>query len=335
MKKLMSLIVALTLIGGAAFAAGQKAVDSPVVNGEKKRVVFIARGMADIFPALIAKCMQDEMTEGKHPLFTLEIQDAQSNNERQNSLIGQALRDKYNILVIQPNDSEAEKSAILEAAGTGVPIILTNPRIPEQALMDITNSVDADPYEQGAVVARYALNTIPQGARLVVFRGPDGNMHSVERRRAWQEEFFDKRGDVEIFREDSAHWMESEAIDFMKDWVQSSGDKPIDAVISMNDSMALGALQAVKDNSAYDKMQAYGVDGDAGAALLIRDGRLTATAFQNANDLAARILQMCDDIISGKQPLKPTVNTNITCALYTKDNVAELIAIHKELGNIR
>jgi hypothetical protein len=44
---------------------------------------------------------------------------------------------------------------------------------------------------------------------------------------------------------------------------------------------------------------------------------------------------MCDDIISGKQPKSPTVNTDIQCPLYTKDNVAELIAVHKELGNIK
>jgi inositol transport system substrate-binding protein len=277
--------------------------------------------------------MQAEMAAGKHPTIDLQIQDAQSNDMRQNELIENAITNKYDILIIQPNDSEAEKPTITKAANAKIPIILTNPRIPDKAIMDITNSVDADPYEQGAIVARYALANIPQGARVVVFRGPDGNMHSVERRRAWAQEFFAKRPDVQIFREDSAHWMNNEAMDFMEDWVQASADKAIDAVVSMNDNMAMGALEAVKDNPAYKTMQAYGVDGDAGAALLIQEGRLTATAFQNANDLAARILQMVDDIASGKQT--SIVNTDITCPLYTKENVDGLIAIHKELGNIK
>ncbi|GHV78942.1 hypothetical protein AGMMS49944_07330 [Spirochaetia bacterium] len=140
--------------------------------------------------------------------------------------------------------------------------------------------------------------------------------------RAWAEEFFAKRPDVTIVAENSGHWNKDEGMRYMEDWVQAYPQ--IDAVISMNDNMAMGALEAVKGNAKFAKLLAYGVDGDAGAALLIKEGTLTATSFQNADSLAEKITAMANDILTGKQTT--IVNTDIDCPRYDKDNVDELIA---------
>lgn len=49
----------------------------------------------------------------------------------------------------------------------------------------------------------------------------------------------------------------------MEDWTTAHGK--IDAVISMNDNMAAGALEVVKGNPTYKDMLVYGVDGTAEA----------------------------------------------------------------------
>jgi len=234
-------------------------------------------------------------------------------------------------IIIQPNDSEAQKPYVRAAVAAGIPVILTNPRIPDDAIMAITNSVDADPYEQGAVVARYALNLVPQNARVVVLRGPDGNLHSVERRRAWAQEFFAKRPDVTIIAEQSGHWNKDEGMRYMEDWVQAYPQ--IDAVVSMNDNMAMGALEAVKGNPRFNNLLAFGVDGDAAAALLIQEGTMTATAFQNADELARMSMELANSILTGAQ--RGIVNTDIVCPLYTRANIAELIAVHKKTGALQ
>jgi len=213
----------------------------------------------------------------------------------------------------------------------GIPVIITNPRIPDNAIMAVTNSVDADPYEQGAVVARYALNVIPQNAKVVVLRGPDGNLHSVERRRSWAQEFFAKRPDVTIVAEQVGHWNKDEGMRYMEDWVQAYPQ--IDAVVSMNDNMAMGALEAVKGNSKFNSLLAFGVDGDAAAALLIQEGRMTATAFQNADELAKKNMELANAILTGAQ--KTILNTDIVCPMYNKANIDELIAVHKKTGAIK
>jgi inositol transport system substrate-binding protein len=107
-----------------------------------------------------------------------------------------------------------------------------------------SHSVDASPCEQGAVNARAVLSQIPQNARVVVPNGSAAHPHSNERRRAWKQEFFDKRPDVQIVSKEYANWNKVKAMRYMEDWVQAN-DR-IDAVCSMNDNMATGAIEVIK-----------------------------------------------------------------------------------------
>jgi inositol transport system substrate-binding protein len=324
MKKFLVVVLVLIMASSMVFAAGSK--DS---SGGAKRVVYIARAQADLFAAWLANSIKEEAKN--YPNIRVDVVDGQADDAKQNAAIENAITNKYDLIILQPNDSEAQKPYIKMAVDAKIPVILTNPRVPDPAIMAVTNSVDADPYEQGAVVARYALNQIPQGAKVVVLRGPDGNLHSVERRRSWEQEFFAKRSDVTIVGEQSGHWNKDEGMRYMEDWVQANPQ--IDAVISMNDNMAMGALEAVKGNAKFNSLLVYGVDGDAAAALLIEEGRMTGTAFQNADELAKQNMKLANDILTGA--VTGVVNTDINCPLYTKANVGELIAVHKKTGALQ
>ena len=326
MKKLVSAALVLLACSTLAFATGQQGGGG---NTGKQRVLYIARAQADLFAAWLANSVKKE--SAKYPNFTVDVQDASADDAKQISLIENGITNKYDLIIVQPNDNEAIKPAIRQVIAAKIPVILTNPRISEDEFLKTVNSVDANPYEQGAVVARYALNQVPRDAKVVVLRGPDGNMHSIERRRAWAQEFFAQRPDVTIVAENSGHWNKDEGMRFMEDWVQANPQ--IDAVISMNDNMAMGALEAVKGNAKFDRLLAYGVDGDAGAALLIKEGKLTATSFQNADSLAAKIAELANNILSGR--VTGIVNSDIDCTRYDISNVDELIAVHKSNGALK
>ena len=323
MKRIITMALVMIMVFSTVAFAG------PAKDSGTKRVAYIARAQADLFAAWLANSIKDEAK--KYPNLKVDVMDGQADDAKQNGLIETAIANKYDLIILQPNDSEAQKPYIQKAVDAKIPVILTNPRIPDDAVMAVTNSVDADPYEQGAVVARYALDLVPQGAKVVVLRGPDGNLHSVERRRAWKQEFFDKRPDVAIVAEDSGHWNKDEGMKFMEDWVQANPQ--IDAVVSMNDNMAMGTLEAVKGNAKFDNLLVFGVDGDAAAALLIEEGTMTATAFQNADELAKKNMELANAILTGAQTA--ILNTDIVCPLYNKANIGELIAVHKKTGAIK
>jgi inositol transport system substrate-binding protein len=314
LKKLFLVAMVALALTGSLFA-----------QGKVYKVAFIARAQADSFAAWLANSVIDEAKKYKN--IDLKVFDGQASDDIENSLIENAITNKFDVIVIQPNNGESQRPYAVKVVQAGIFCITTNARI---AGIAGASSVDADPYLQAAVNARVALKQVPQNANVVVIDGPPGNFHADSRRVSWQNEFFAKRPDVKIVGEQIAHWNKDEAMNFMEDWVQAN--PKIDAIISMNDNMAAGALEVVKGKPAYKNILSYGVDGTAEACLLIKQGLMTSTCLQNAYDLATKILDTANKLVTGKSG---QINVDIDCPLVTKANVDTYIAMHKKAGAIK
>jgi len=306
-------------------AAPSNASSSGETSGKTYKVAYIARAQSDSFAAWLANAVKDEAE--KYEDIKLDVFDGEANDEKENSLIENAITNKYDLVIVQPNNGEAQRPYVEKVVQAGIFAITTNARI---SGIEGASSVDAQPYEQAAVNARVAVEQVPQNAKVVVLQGPSGNFHADERRKSWQAEFFDKRPDVQIVGEQIANWNKDEAMRYMEDWVQAN-DK-IDAVISMNDNMAAGAIEVVKDNPKYKDMLVYGVDGTAEAVLLIKEGKMTSTTLQNAFELAEKLLDTSHKLLTGEEK---QIDTDIGNPLINKENVDEYIELLKKAGAIQ
>ncbi len=309
--------VALTTVGCSTGGSGGG-------DDDTFDVAYIARAQVDSFAAWLANEMQAEAENYED--INLEVFDGQANDEVENSLIENAIANQFDAIIVQANNGEAQFPYIQQAIDAGIVVITTNPRVEG---LNGGSSVDANPFDQGAVVAELAVEQVPDGANVVVLNGPGGNFHSTERRRAWEETFFAQRPDVTIVAEDIANWNKDEALTLMEDWSLAHGE--IDAIISMNDNMAAGALEAVSDDPAFEDVLAYGVDGTPEATLLIQEGTMTASTLQNAQELAELNMQAVHDLLTGAEE---TVNVDIGNPLITSENVEEYITLYEEAGLI-
>lgn len=331
MKKILSLVLVALLLATTLVGCSKPSTqeNNDTSNAGKKdgkyRVAFIARAQADSFAAWLANAVMDEAK--KYDDIKLDVFDGQASDDTENALIENAITNKYDAIIIQPNNGEAQRPYAEKAVKAGIITITTNARI---SGIEGASSVDADPYMQAKVNAELAFKQVPKNANVVVLNGPPGNFHADERRKSWQKEFFDKRPDVKIVGEEIANWNKDEAMNYMETWVQAN-DK-IDAIISMNDNMAAGALEVVKDNPKFKDILAYGVDGTAEAVLLIKDGKMTSTSLQSAYDLATALLSTSHKLLTGEEK---QIDTDIDCPLITKDNVDQYIEMHKKAGAIK
>lgn len=328
MKKSLVIALVLALLVSLLTGCGQnEPAAEPDGSADKDvyRVAYIARAQADSFAAWLANAVKEEAA--KYDNIKLDVFDGQANDDTENGLIENAITNKYDVIIVQPNNGEAQRPYVEKAVAAGIKVITTNARI---SGIEGSSSVDADPYMQAKVNCDLAVSQVPQNANVVVLKGPPGNFHADERRASWQKEFFDKRPDVKIVGEEIANWNKDEAMNYMETWVQAN-DK-IDAIIAMNDNMAAGALEVIKGNDKYKNTLSYGVDGTAEAVLLIKEGLMTSTSLQSAYDLATSILDTTNKLVTGAET---EINTDIDCPLITKDNVDEFIEMHKKAGAIQ
>lgn len=323
MKRMVSIILVILLM--ATVLSG---CSKPATSGDKEakyRVAYIARAQADSFAAWMANAVVEEAE--KYDDIKVDVFDGQASDDTENALIENAITNKYDVIIIQPNNGEAQRPYAEKAVEAGIITITTNARI---SGIEGASSVDADPYMQAKVNADLALEQIPENANVVVLNGPPGNFHADERRRSWEDEFFAKRPDVKIVGEEIANWNKDEAMNYMETWVQAN-DK-IDAIISMNDNMTAGALEVVKDNAKFKDILSYGVDGTAEAVLLIKEGKMTSTSLQSAYALAEALLETSHKLLTGEEK---QIDIDIDCPLITIDNVDEYIEMHKKAGAIK
>lgn len=292
-------------------------------DGKHYRIAYIARAQGDSFAAWLADSVVK--TVKKYPDTEVTVFDGQSKNELIASHIENAVTSNYDLILLQPLDSEAQVAPVKEAVAAGVKVVTVNNRINDPSIP----AVDADPMQQAEVNAKLAIKQVPKDAKVVVLMGPAGNMHSDKRREAWQKYFFDVRKDVKIVGEQIANWNKDEGMRLMEDWIQSNPQ--IDAIISMNDNMAAGALEAVKGSGKAYPLT-YGVDGTAEACLKIKAGEMTSTSLQSAFALAELSVKMSHDLLTGKKVATPQF---ITAELITKENAEKFIQMHKDLGNIK
>ncbi|MDR0512659.1 MAG: sugar ABC transporter substrate-binding protein [Treponema sp.] len=314
MKRLSGVLVLMVLLSGLFFGCGRD---------DRQRVVFIARTLGDTFPAWLQDALEVEAAALGIQLVT---QNGMGDDMLIADLVDAAIVGGFDVILLQPQNTEAQRPPAERAVSAGIPLVTVNLRIP--GMENVTHSVDADPFEQGAVVARFAVDQVPQNGRVVILNGPAAHPHSEERRRAWGEIFLAQRPDVTVLGEDFANWNKDEAMALMETWVVAHGQ--IDAVLSMNDNMAAGAIEAVRGNPLFSNLLVYGVDGTAEAALLIRDGYMTATSFQNAFLLAEYSMSIINAILTGAQI--GFTNIDIDCPLITVDNVQGLIDAHVRAG---
>ncbi len=317
MRKLLAFAMALALLGACL---------SPAAGaGETKKVAWIATNLAHTYSAWLVQSAEKHIT--KYPYMELTVLDSQNKMNVQMSQLENCVADGFDYIILHPLEPDALRNTVDEIIDGGIPICVVNQ---SDGGAPKASNVDADPIEQGMVPALVAKERIPQNGKVVILLGPSGNSHSMGRRVGFQKYLFDARPDIEVLDEQIANWNKSEGMRYMEDWLQRF-DR-IDAVVSMNDAQALGAIEATKAAGRMNEMTYYGIDGLADAVLSIRDGELTATCVQNAEAQAESALAIADRVLRGEIEFEKTLTPG---ELVTSANVADWIKIHTENGQIR
>lgn len=263
------------------------AISPALADAKVYKVAFICRNTADSFCGFIIQAFNETMDKEYKGKMTLDILDSNADNEKENSLIETCVTNGYDAIIVQPNDSTSQLPYCQAAVDAGKVVVTTNAGIRE---VKGGYWVDADPYEQGKLVAEKAVEQVPKNGKVCIMTCNPGNLHTESRLKAYNEIFLAQRPDVTCLAQKcTARADEAEFMATMEDWVQAYGY--FDAVLTIGDVLAKSCYEVVKDDPNWKNCLFYGVDGNPDQLLLIKQGHITGTVMQDTYDIAGNSLK--------------------------------------------
>lgn len=183
------------------------------------------------------------------------------------------------ILGVDPNDA-ADARPIVEAVAEAGGHVVTVWNKPD----------DLHPWDFGNnYVAHFSFNGVPAGEQtaealfdsfggeggIVALGGIPSNIPAIQRREGLMNAI-EANGNVELLDFQDANWDSNQANNVVTAWLTRFGSD-IRGIWAANDSMAIGALEALRAEGLAGQIQVTGVDGTSDAVQAIRAGEMAAT----------------------------------------------------------
>ncbi len=178
----------------------------------------------------------------------------------------------------------------------------------------------------GKATAKALFESIGGEGQVVELQGLLGDDSATNRHKAFEEALKDYPN-IEVVDSQTASWSQSEAMTLTENWLVKYPD--LKGIYSANDTMALGAVEALKNKGLNGKVMVSGCDGIEAALNAVNDGDMVITNANNGYMIAGYGASYAIQAALGM--LDPTsIPDNerlIFCktTLVTKDNANEII----------
>jgi ABC-type sugar transport system substrate-binding protein len=306
MKRILVALTAATILSSSAFAAK---IGVSMDKFDDNFLTVLRNGMSDY-----AKTQ---------PGVTLQIEDAKDDVSKQLSQIQNFIANKMDAIIVNPVDTSATEAMTKLAAEAGVPLVYVNrepadvDKLGPKAAFVASNEKDS-----GTLETKEICRLLGGKGNILVIEGELSNQAAVQRTKDIHDVIAtsDCSG-MKIIAEQTASWDRTKAQNLMTNWL--SKDMKFDAVISNNDEMAVGAIQALKAGGIDTKKAIVGgVDATQDALASMKTGDLKATVFQDAAGQGKGAVDAALSLAAGKSVEKKVY---IPFQLVTPANMADFM----------
>jgi ribose transport system substrate-binding protein len=190
----------------------------------------------------------------------------------QTAMVEQAIKDKPDAVIFIPVDDVAMIPSVKLLNEAGIPVVLVSNPLPGR----FVTYVGADDFEIGYREARYLFEHLGGKGKVVVIEGTPAAPTNRERLRGYQRAFGQFPG-IEVLGSAVGNYQTADARRGMEKLLAEH--RQIDAVLSANDSMALGVLDALK--AANRTAVVIGINGILPAVKQIEAGGMLASVDFN------------------------------------------------------
>jgi len=278
-------------------AADQKAAEKsgePAKKGIKDiKIGYSFQGLSDEYIVFLKESVD---AKAKEMGVNILVADGQMSAEKQVSQVENFIAQKVNCIVMNPISMDGCAPAVDAAVAAGIPII---------TLISITSNQDkatcyvgSDAVESGEIEMKMAAEAMGGKGNIVVMHGQMGHDAQIGRYKGLQN-VLKNYPDIKIVAEQTGNWSREEGLKIMENWLSSG--KQIDAVVSQNDAMALGALKAIEAKNLVGKIKVFGIDAIPEALDALEKGTMHGTVFQDAKGQGMKSVEIAVKVALGEK----------------------------------
>lgn len=312
MKKHIAILVVVLFIAGL--------LTGVVSAQDKLKIGYSCNNFNDTFQTFIENYAK---TYAKDNDIEYSYADAGEDILKQQDQIKAFITEGVNAVVVVAVDTSATDPIIEMTQEAGIPVVFVNRNpfagmdekdIPENAYYVGSESIDA-----GIFQAEYLVKLLgdekPVGYAILM--GLLSNEAALARTEG-NKKVLDEHSNYKLLAEKNGDWQRDQGMTIAENWITAYGND-LNAILSNNDEMALGAVEAVEAADRKDII-IMGVDLIADAVTAIKEGRLAASVLQDAKGQGEGAMKIAEAVLK-MEPVEKV--TWIPYVLVTPENLAD------------
>jgi inositol transport system substrate-binding protein len=288
--------------------------------------VVIGVSLLNLSSEFIVMLDQAMEAKAKELGVRLLVNDAQRSAEKQVQQVESFIAQKVNAIILNPCEVEASSPAISKALANGIPIVNVN----SETKVAPSAFVGSRDEESAQLAMEHIAKRLGGRGQVVMMQGFLGQAAQIKRDQGAREVLARYPG-LKLLADQTAEWDRAKAMTLMENWIQAYGTS-LNAVFAQNDEMGLGAVLALEHARMKDKVIVVSVDAIADALQAVKDSRLDATVFQDAQGQGGTAVEIAFKIARG-EPYKKEVL--IPFQLVTKENIGQFTNAKAAVGAVR
>jgi ribose transport system substrate-binding protein len=285
----------------AAASAALSVSSAFAATPEKPKVALVMKSLANEFFLTMedgAKAYQKDHS-GDFELISNGIKD-ETDTAGQTRIVEQMILSKVNALVIAPADSKAMVPVIKKAVDAGITVINIDNQL-DPAVVKSKNItvpfVGPDNRKGARLVGEYLAKQLKAGDEVGIIEGVSTTTNAQQRTAGFKDAM--EAAQIKVVSLQSGDWEIDKGGKVASSMLSEYPN--IKALLAGNDSMAVGAVSAVRAAGKAGKVQVVGYDNINAIKPMLKDGRVLATADQFAARQAVFGIETALKIIKGEK----------------------------------
>ncbi|SLN69442.1 D-ribose-binding periplasmic protein precursor [Aquimixticola soesokkakensis] len=229
-------------------------------------------------------------------------------------LMSRAIAHQSSAILLDPASSEKSLSSIRAVKDAEIPVFILNSRVKEGISQGQFVSDNLACARNSAMnFARF----MGQKGRYIILHGPGSDLNSKLRRSGF-EEVLQGYPELQPVASVVASWKRDVAFELVTGLV-ASGVK-FEGILAANDEMALGAFDAVRNESWAAGIAIGGFDGSPEAVRAVAESKLSYTVLQPIVEISRKATIQMDSLIRSGKTLASAEVQSFPCDIITVQN---------------